>query len=261
MSKKIIITSLLIVAAAVGYYYLSPAFKASKAVELLIDRNLEARGGLDNWKNVTAMHTTGQMDVGKGVTLAYVLDQQRPNKMCFEFLFDEKTTIQCTNGQSGWKVVPFRNRNTPEVMTKSELREVSDSADIYGLLYDYEKRGTSIEILGHEMIENSDVIKLKITLLQGAVRWLYLDAETALEVKMESMRQVRGKPRKVETFYQDWRETDDGLLISYRQETKTEGDDEFHFITVESIDVNPKYKSTRFDMPTNNDKSVSGKGI
>ncbi len=58
MSKKIIITSLLIAAAAAGYYYLAPAFKASKAVELLVDRNLEARGGLDNWNNVTAMHIT-----------------------------------------------------------------------------------------------------------------------------------------------------------------------------------------------------------
>jgi len=259
MSKKIIITSLLIVAAAVGYYYLSPTLKASRAVELLVDRNIEARGGLDNWKNVTALHTTGQMDVGKGITLPYVLDQQRPNKMCFEFLFDKKATIQCSNGKSGWKVVPFRNRSAPETMTENDLREAADSADLYGLLYDYASRGNTIEILGHEIIDDRDVTKLKITLPLGAVRWLYLDSETALEVKLESMREVRGKLRRVETFYQDWRETDEGLLISYRQESKTEGDDQFHFITVEQVDVNPEFESTRFDMPTNNDKPASGK--
>ena len=77
---------------------------------------------------------------------------------------------------------------------------------------------------------------------------MYLDAETALDIKVETTRIVAGRERRVETFYSDWQEAD-GLLIARHKETSTEGDDESHFLTVETVHVNPPIDDSRFTMP------------
>ena len=106
------------------------------------------------------------------------------------------------------------------------------------------------------MVAGRVAVKLEVTLPGGKLRWLYIDAETGLEIKLESTRLLRGQERIVETFYYDWKETD-GLLIPRRQESRTEGDDEFNFVTVDSVLSNPPLDDSRFAMPATADGEAS----
>lgn len=230
------------------FYWPHTPLGRARAVNQMVDQNVAARGSAETWRAVSSLRLTGQMDVGKGMSVPYVLEQKRPNKMCLEFVFEGETAVQCSDGTSGWKLEPFRGRTTPEPMTEAELREAADSADLYGLLFDYDARGHTVELLGHEPVQERDAIKLKVTLPGGAVRWVYVDAESGLEIKVDAMRRVGGRERRVETFYHDWQETE-GLLIPRRQETRTEGNNESHFLTVETVRVNPPLDDSRFAMP------------
>jgi outer membrane lipoprotein-sorting protein len=225
-----------------------PVFGKTRVVDKLVARNVAARGGADAWRSVSSLRLTGRMDVGQGMRVPYVLEQKRPTMMRLEFEFDGETAIQSSNGETGWKLVPFRGRPNPEPMTETELRESADSGDPYGLLFDYAARGYTVELLGQEEVEGRDAYKLKVTLPHGAVRWVYLDTESALEVKSEAMRSLAGTERRVETFYRNWQETD-GLLIPRRQETWTEGTAESHVLTVDRVVVNPQIDDSRFAMP------------
>ena len=250
MSKRLTMVALVLVlgvAAAFGIYN-SDAMKEARFVKALVARNIDARGGADAWQAVASLQVVGQMDVGQGLQVPYVLEQKRPGKMRFEFEFDGVTAVQSSNGKTGWKYEPFRGRTNPEPMTEAELRETVDSADPYGLLYDYKARGFDVDLLGQESIEGRDTFKLQVTLPGGAVRWLYIDNETSLEIKLEAMRTLGGKERRVETFYYDWQAAE-GLLIARRQETQTEGDTQSHFLTVDSVRVNPPLDDSRFAMP------------
>ena len=243
---------LVLVSGLLAVFYLgrvdTPAPANARAVDALVARNIAARGGAEAWQGVSSLRLTGQMDLGQGMHVPYVLEQKRPGKMCLEFVFDDETAVQCADGNSGWKVAPFRGRTSPEPMTEAELRETADSSDLYGLLYDYAARGHVVELQGREQVEGRDAFKLKVTLPRGGVRWLYLDAETALEVKLEALRTIAGREFRVETRYSDWQESD-GLLIAHRQETLTVGDKESHFLTVDSVSVNPPLDDSRFAMP------------
>jgi len=240
------------------FYYFSPEQKAARAVSELIKRNLNARGGASAWEAVSSLKLSGRMDVGQGMNLPYVLEQKRPDKMRLEFVFDGETAVQAFDGKTGWKLLPFLGRRNPEPMTEAELRETADSADLYGLLFDYDDRGHVVELMGHEPVKGRDTLKLKVTLPGGAVRWVYLDAETALEVKVEALRKLAGRERLVETFYHDWQAAE-SLLIVGRQETQTEGNKEWHFLTVESVQVNPPLDDARFAMPAVG-TAVAGQG-
>lgn len=229
----------------------------SRAVRNLIARNIEARGGADAWRSVNSLRLAGKMDLGQGMHVPYTIDQKRPSRMCLEFEFDEQRATQCVAEGGGWKLLPYLGRNVPEIMTAEELRAMSESASIDGLLFDSERRGYAIEILGHEQVEGRDTIKLEVTLPAGSKRWVYLDAETALEVRMDSLRKLRGRDRLVETYYFDWRETN-GLLISRRQVTATDGMEGTNFLTVDDVLINPQIDDERFRIPLADSGNGSG---
>jgi hypothetical protein len=178
----------------------------------------------------------------------YVMEQKRPDKMCLEFEFDEEWATQCVDGDSGWKLLPYRGKRAVEPMNDEEYREMAASVPLDGLLFDSDERGYRVRLLGTEAVDGRNASKLEVTLPDGAVRWVYLDDETGLEVKLEATRTLRGKERRVATFFSDWEETD-GLLIAHRQETRTEGETETHFLTVESVVVNPELDDSSFEEP------------
>jgi hypothetical protein len=225
-----------------------PVLALAQTVDELVARNVAARGGAEAWRAVSSLRLTGEMDVGQGMLVPYVLEQKRPGKMRLEFVFDGETAVQAYDGKAGWKLVPFRGRTKPEPMTEAELREAAGSADVYGLLFDYAPRGHAVELLGREPVQSRDAFKLKVTLPGGAVRWVYLDAESALEVKVEATKVVGKRERKLETFYFDWQGVE-GLLVPHRYETRTEGAEAQHLLTVETVRVNPPLDDSRFAMP------------
>jgi len=255
MSKKIltiVLTLVFTIPLAIIVYNSGP-IKHKRLVKDLINRNIEARGGADAWEKVSTMRITGRMDLGQGMTVPYVLEQKRPDKMCFSFEFDKQKSTQCVNGDKGWKIAPFLGRNYAEPMTEVEFREMADSTDPYGLLYNYSQRDIDVDYAGEAKVGDRKAIKLKLTMDRGAERWLYLDAETALELKMEMVRTIARRPHHVETVYSDWHKQD-RLLIARRQETTTQGDPNPHFLTVESVKVNATIADARFDMPAKSSK-------
>jgi hypothetical protein len=146
-----------------------------RVVDALIARNVAARGGADAWQAVDSLRLSGQMDLGEGMHVPYVMEHKRPDKMCLEFVFDEETAIQCIDGETGWKLLPFRGRTKPESMTDNEFRKMAGGATIDGLLFNSAERGYKVKLLGNEMVAGRVAVKLQVTLNSGAVRWVYLD--------------------------------------------------------------------------------------
>lgn len=247
LSRKFILVVAIVLVAAVAIYN-SDTMREARVIRGLVAQNIEARGGAESWAAIESLQLSGQMDLGQGLYVPYVMEQKRAGKMCLDFIFDDETATQCVDGETGWKRLPFRGRNMPEAMTAAELREMAGAADIDGLLFNYKERGHQIELVGKEMIGDRAATKLQVTLPGGLVRWLYIEDETGLEIKLEATRMLGGKERLVSTYFFDWQETD-GLLIPRRQETQTEGDEETHFLTVENVRVNAPLDDSRFAMP------------
>jgi hypothetical protein len=217
-------------------------------VRSLVDHNLEARGGEALVAGVSSLRLSGQMDVGRGLHVPYVLEQKKPDKVCLQFEFDGNTAIQCSDGQQGWKVVPHRGSSAPEPMTAEEIREVSSFADPSSPLWD-PARGVRVRRLGRATVRDQQTEKLEVSSSDGGVRWVYVDPDTGLEVKIEATRTLAGRERRVDTYLSDWKATPEGLMVARRMETQTEGDPASHLLTVESVAVNPPLDDARFTRP------------
>jgi len=105
-----------------------------------------------------------------------------------------------------------------------------------------------VELVGKEKVEGSDAYKLKITLKSGDIRYLYLDADSYLEIKGESKRTIRGSEAEIETTIGDYKEVQ-GLLIPFSFQAGAKGSDQKQNIVVEKVEINPAIETARFKMP------------
>ena len=76
MSRKAIAAALAFVLVAAILIYNSDAMKQARFVKELVARNIEARGGAEAWGAVASLRLTGQMDLGQGMVVPYMLEQK-----------------------------------------------------------------------------------------------------------------------------------------------------------------------------------------
>ena len=115
----------------------------------IVERNVQARGGLDAWHAVTSMTLTGKMEAGGTANpeLPFVMRMKRPHKSRLEIRFNDKTAVQVYDGANGWKVRPFLNREQIEPYTATEARQAAAWDEMDGPLVDYEKKGTKVAVV------------------------------------------------------------------------------------------------------------------
>jgi len=217
-------------------------------VDSLVDSHIEARGGHDAWSQVQAIRFTGQMDLGQEVAVPYSLEQRVPGQMRLEFDFGGQAVIQVTDGREGWVLQPFKGVGTPREMSVTERQSAIDTADPRGLLFDHAARGHDIDYVGTVQLDSGPAHQLQVTLESGAVRQVYLDAESRLDVAMDTTRIIGKQELVVRTTYSGWAQSGD-LLIPRRQVTRTEGDDQSHWLTIGTVQVNPELADDHFGRP------------
>ena len=216
----------------------------------LIEKNIQARGGLEKMKAVQSLRMTGKIVVGPGIEAPFVRETSRPNKIRLEFTIQGMTAVQTFDGTNAWALMPFLGKKEPEAMTADELKDVEDQADIDGPLVDYKAKGHTVELIGKEDIEGTPAFKLKVTKKNGDIDYTFLDAENFLEIKGQSKRMVRGQEVEVETSLGDYKEVD-GVLYAYSIQQKPKGAQGAGglAITIDKIETNPTLTADRFAKP------------
>ncbi len=261
------------------------ATPAERSAEPIADKNAAARGGLEAWRAVKSMSLSGSLEAGrpmsqarlaesylrprtqlkvearkaaanarqadadKPVLLPFVMELERPRKTRVEVRFQGQTAVQVYDGASGWKLRPFLGRREVEPYTAEELQLASLQSDLDGPLIDYAKKGSRVELEGNEPVDGRDAFRLKVTLSNGQVRHVWVDAQTFLEVKIDGgTRRLDGKQHLVWTYFRDYKPVN-GLMIPHLLETAVEGVPGSEKIMVERVALNPQLDDARFGKP------------
>ncbi len=171
---------------------LSAAAVAKSAKELTADeivaRNVAARGGLDAWRRLQTMIWTGQLesDSAPMPTMAFTLEQKRPNKTRFEINGSGTRSMRIFDGAHGFRV-RARREGGPDIQPYSaeELKFARDSQAIDGPLIDYRTKGSTVKLLGREKLENENTYHLAVQFASGESQDVWVDARTFLEVRID----------------------------------------------------------------------------
>jgi len=249
----------------------------------IVDKHVAARGGLQAWRAVQTLAVNGKLDAGtpdsversaklalqgvgasakraaaaesvkaaaaQQVQLPFRLEMKRPRKSRLEIDFAGKTAVQVYDGQNGWKVRPYLNRDDVEPFTADEAKAEAAKADIEGPLLDYAAKGTQVGLEGMEPVDGHNAYKLRVTPKNGDVQHIWIDTQSFLDVKVEGApRRLDGKMRNVWFYQRDFRSVQ-GLMVPYVYDTAIDGNPHSHKMLIESVVVNRTLDDARFARP------------
>jgi len=227
----------------------------------IIARNARARGGLKAWRAVKSMQMTGTMDAGyikpkpkldqgstqlsrsltrmgriqaamdrakkekdpgKLVQVPFTMDLQRPRKQRLEVSYDDAKAVQVYDGKQGWKLRPYMAHHKVEPFSQGELKLARMQTQLDGPLLDYKAKGYKVSVEGMELVDGKNAYRMKVSMAEGQIRHVWVDAKTFLDIQIDETRKLGGKPRAVITALNDYRDVH-GLKVPYEMVTHVEG--------------------------------------
>lgn len=221
---------------------------AAQTVDDVIAKNIAARGGLEKLKAIQTLKINGKMNMGGGMEAPFLMQFKRPDRFRLELTLQGKTMIQAFDGETGWKIIPFMGTTDPEKMTEDEIKETKQQADMDGPLVDYKDKGHTVELVGKEDMEGTEVYKLKVTRKDGEIEYHYLDGESYMELKQAQKTKREGNEIEVETYFGDFKPVE-GLMLPHTIENRIKGQSAGGTVTVEKYEINPAEDDALFTMP------------
>jgi len=223
-------------------------FGRAQTADELVNKNIEAKGGLEKMKAIHSIRMTGKLTGGGGFTATVGQENLRPNLVRQTFSLQGMTGIQAYDGNTGWQIQPFGGHKDPELMGEDDLRDLLLAADFDGPLVDYREKGNTVDYLGHDIVDGDDALRLKVTLKNGDVIYYFLDPDTYLEIRKEVQEFIRGSIHESVSEMGSYKPVAGVMFpFSIAQGSKTNPAEST--TTIEKIDVNVPIEQANFALP------------
>ncbi|MBB2930216.1 hypothetical protein [Paraburkholderia silvatlantica] len=233
------------------------------SVDQIVEKNVEARGGLEAWRKVQTMIWSGHADSANAPApdLPFVLAMKRPNKTRFEVTVYNQKSVRVFDGKQGWKLGPNgMGSATPRPYSMDEATSARDEQVIDGLLIDHAAKGVSVTLEGMDQVGGRDAYRLAAKLPSGVTRHVWIDAKTFLDVQIDhQVRTPLGQTVVVLVSYSGFRSVE-GLQIPLEIESGAVASDKRDKLTIDKVSLNPSLDDgifTRPAPPQMHHKSVS----
>jgi len=220
----------------------------AQTAEELVNKNIQAKGGIDKIKAIHSIRITGKLSGGGGFTAAQGQENLRPNLVRETFSLQGMTAITAYDGMTGWQIQPFGGHKDPELMGEDDLRDLLLDADFDGPLVDCKEKGNTVEYLGHDIVDGDDALRLKVTQKNGDVIYYYLDPDTYLEIRKEVQEFIRGSVRETVMEMGSYKPVA-GVMYPFSISQGSKANPAAQTTTVEKIEVNINIDPADFDVP------------
>ena len=220
----------------------------AQTVDEIIQKNLEARGGLDKITAVKSGKLSGKI-LRQGMEMPITMWYVKPDKIRTELTFSDKSMTFAYDGNIAWQISPFTGSTDPQEITGDMADNIKENIESLNEPFiDYEKKGHKIEFIGKDEWEGTDVLKLKLTLKSGKVSTIFIDAETFIELKRENVRSLdNGQEIRAESLFGDYKPVD-GVMMPHSISMTANGQKAGEII-FDSVETNVKTEDGFFSMP------------
>jgi hypothetical protein len=219
------------------------------SVVKIVDRHLQARGGAKRWGAVDTLRATGTY-AAFSFRAPFTLIRRRGDLYRLDFQMLEKPAVRARDDQGVWGLhvllwpEPTRVADTPY---RAQLERESLFEPV---LLDLATQGITVRSLGLGDIDGIATLMLELTWADGRKETWHLDAETYLEVAIDS--QVvdftqASEPVAQRAYFDDFR-TVDGLVLPFQVDY--EFNHRLESMTVERYEVGPELDSGLFSPPS-----------
>jgi hypothetical protein len=215
----------------------------------LVGKNVTARGGMDSLQAIKSLRLSGKMIIGGfGAEIDAVQIYKRPGAYRFEGTLQGMTLVQSYDGKEAWRISPFQGRKDPERTSADDAKELAEQADFDGSWVNAGAKGNKLDYLGTEDVDGTEAHKLKVTLANGDVEYVYFDPDAFLVIRTLKQRTVRGVEQREETDYSDYEKVN-GTFVAFSTSSGNAGDTQRTKFTVDKADANASVDDATFAFP------------
>lgn len=230
-----------------------PALDAATVVESY----LEARGGAERWRSLTSLELTGTYAAFSFYN-PFRMIRQTGDRYRLDYVVLDSPAIRARDAIGPWGQDPLLQPAAARI-TDDPYKSQLERESLFGLvLLDADSRGLVVELIGEGEVEGQPTVDLEVTFPGGQEETWHLDAESWLEVAIDS--QIfdftqGNKPMRRRTYFDDFRRVE-GLVIPFQV------DHEFgarlESMTVEAVRIDPDLPDDAFTAPPPSAESADG---
>ncbi len=222
----------------------------------LIAKNNQAQGG-GKLRSVKTARVSGKLTVAGTEGGPLLIEFAPPShKVRMEMTDHGKVDTSGYDGTVAWEVKRSAGRTAPERLTGDALKDMKDTADFQGALFDPESKGNEVEVLGKDTLAGVPVYKLKLTRRNGEESTIFLDAKTYLEVREETVHATRTERTELVSTYSNFK-TVDGVTMPFTIETRSKQElggggirmEGSMVIAIDKVEINVEIPASRFAEP------------
>ncbi len=211
----------------------------------ILDAHYEAVGQ-KNLKDVRTMVAKGKI-MQMGMEMEFKSITKRPDKSYLEADIQGAKMKQAYDGKNGWMIAPWTGSAEPIDLTGPDLRGLQDAADMDGPLWNYADKGHTLELIGKEDMEGTEVYVLKLTRSDGNIDYMYMDADNYVVLKLVSKTIINGSETEVEAYMSNFQEVN-GYVMAFTVE-QTFGGQPGMSLNIESVVQNEDIDDSIFMKP------------
>ena len=220
----------------------------AQTVDDIVAANIKSKGGVAKIKGTNTVRMTGSVVAhdmnGREVTGSMTMVAKRPNLMRRDATVNGQQFTNAFDGTSLWMAMGTMPQELPGTQTAYARQD----AEFDSVFVDYKEKGFTIELVGKEKLDGTDVYHLKVARKGGPARDFFLDTVTGLEKKIVvSVQAPDGSPVTSVTEFSDYRPVE-GSLVPFVLKQRQNGT-LISTTTLDKIEFNVPVEDSFFKMP------------
>ena len=235
-------------------------------VEEIVQRNAEARGGHDAWRDIKSMlqigrierlgdvpgkeraHRAASLSTDPSKTVSFRVEMARPNKLRYELTYQGVTAIQAFDGKEGFTVQPGTAGAVARPFSEAQAHALADQFDIEGPLLSASTKGTVVALEGVDLVRGKPAYRLVLSMKGGVTRHVWVDAQSFLDVQLEGARQIGDRTWPITTLFEDFRKVGK-VQIPYQIDTAVSGVHTMERVQLIKVVLNVPLEDSLFTLP------------
>lgn len=226
----------------------APAEEAGASAARVVERYLAARGGAERWRALRALEIRGTY-AAFSQRSPFTLLRKRGDLYRLDFALLGEPAVRARDAEGPWWRHTLLQPEAARVTEGPYRAQLERESHFEPLLLDADAKGVGVRSLGAGEVEGQPTVGLAVLLPGGARETWHLDAETFLEVAVDSelvdFTQAM-EPIAQRTFFSDFRPVG-GLVLPFRVESEFGA--RLEVMAVEEVVVDPDLDDARFGPP------------
>lgn len=216
------------IAMAIG----SAATAGAQTADEIVQKHVDAVGGLDNWKKINSIKLIGTMNAG-GMELPVTVTTVNGKGYRMEFTMSGMANYMILTPTEGWMCFPVQGQQKPEPVPAAEVKEEQDQLDAsMDPLIDYKAKENKITYMGKDQVEGTECHKIKCVSKAGKESTIFIDASNYYAIRTTEKTKAGGKEQESVTNLGNYQKLAEGVVFPMSI------DNDGAPITIKTVEIN-----------------------